>query len=228
MDLADHTAAPRRRHLVVAGRRTHVTQADLDDYAGLVAKTTWMWFEACALEQDDLRQELWLKVTHALLMYDPARSKMSEKNYVFSLVFNRVKDLLRRAKARRSIPVPHRGGTETQRVQVSSIDYRGAGSDGGALPTDAFEGQHLSIERDDVREVVVAFLPVGLSDLEVRVAVLLALGFEHRDVVAALSCSPRQVKAAARALRVALADRRPPPRDGEVADAPGVVGLAAG
>lgn len=191
-------------------------------YAGLVANTTWKFHEKCGLEMDDLRQELWLKVTQALLGYDPARCRTSENSYVFSLVFNRVKDLLRRAKARRSTNVPHREGGEKVNeevpVSMSSIDFRGVGSDGASLSTDYFEGQHLSIEREDVEELMSAFLPPGLSVLEVRVAVLLALGMEHRDVIASLSCSHRQVKAAARALRMALADRRPPPRDGEVED----------
>lgn len=208
MGLADPPTS-RRRHLVVAGRRTHVTEEDLADYAGLVAKTTFMWHEACALEPEDLRQELWLKVTQALLAYDAKRSRMSEKTYVFSLVFNRVKDFLRKEKVKRNFTVAHRDGEEVTGLRMSSIDSQRVGRDGDARPSDAFECAYLSIEREDARELIVGFLPAGLSDLEVRIAVLLAMSFEHAQIVMVLGCSQRQVKSAARALRLALADARP-------------------
>lgn len=224
MGLADRPTAPRRRHLVVAGRRAHVTQADLDVYTGLVSKTTFMWFEACGLEAEDLRQELWLKVTQALLAYDPVRSKMTEKNYVFSLVFNRVKDFLRREKVKRNFTVAHRDGEEVTGLRMTSIQAQATGRDGEARPTDAFECAYLSIEREDCRELLVGFLPAGLSDLEVRIAALLAMSFEHAQIVAILGCSQRQVKSAARALRLALADARPAGRDVAVS---GVVAVVA-
>lgn len=205
--LAGSNGAPLGR-LAVAGRRTHVTPRELAAFEGLVGKTTLIWAERCQMEPDDFRQEMWLRVTKGLLHYDSTRSKMSEENYVFSLMFNRVKDFLRRPD------VKHPGRTV-------SLEVAGRVScDGDELSSDHFEAQNCSIEREDVREVLAAFLPPGLSSLEVQVAAMLAMGYQHEEIVAVLGCSYRRVKATARVLRVALGDQRPRPRD------PGVRRLA--
>jgi DNA-directed RNA polymerase specialized sigma24 family protein len=77
-----------------------LSNARLEDYRGLIRRTSQMFAERAGMEREDFEQELWIKVWRAREMYDPRRSKLNEQRYVYSLMFNRVKDMLRYPRKR--------------------------------------------------------------------------------------------------------------------------------
>lgn len=70
-------------------------QQKLEEYEGLVIATTRYWRHCITydLADEDIQQELRMKVWRALLVFDPSRG-YPEKNHVFGAVRNRIKDLI--------------------------------------------------------------------------------------------------------------------------------------
>src|SRR3954453_23239603 len=96
-----------------------LAREDLSDkHRGLVYATARRYVGFIDMDFDDLSQELWIKVMTARRRYDPERSDMSERSYVFMAVTNKVKDLKRDTVARRK-----RGrGSEADIADVSYDD----------------------------------------------------------------------------------------------------------
>jgi len=86
-------------------------EAKLEEYEGLVIATTKKWRYAITydLSDDDIKQELRLKVWRALNSFDPTKWNGSvtdiekERRHVFGAVLNRVKDLMAKKKREEEI-----------------------------------------------------------------------------------------------------------------------------
>lgn len=192
-------------------------QATLDvaDYEGLVRSTARRFagrFVVLGLDEDDVRQIIWLKVIQARDSYSRQRSGMEERAYVFMCVANRVKDLKRDAANR----VKRGVDCYIEDVASSSPHARQAPD-----PRDRFEAQYLSIREDEVFAVVDGRFdfPASLDPGERCVVALLALDYTQREVAAMLGLGSRaKVAAVLRAVAEKMADWSPTVGSAETAE----------
>lgn len=172
---------------------------DIAAYEGLVIKTAQMFAGMVGLEMDDMRQELRLKVLKSRRSYNPARSKMTEKAYVYACLANFVKDLKRDAARRRN----------GRLVVVHIQDF-----EDGTEQLDWFEFTYSRVTHDEVfgRIEDGSFrLPATVTEAEQNVLVLLVLDYSQPEIAAYLDVSYGAVKTAVRALREKLRDWAPTP-----------------
>lgn len=164
-------------------------------YEGLVHSTTRMFAERARMDDEDFAQELRLKIWQALERFDPNRSRLPEKRYVYALMFNRVKDMIRYPRSRDDL----------------IEDELPAASDGGSPLRDRFDMRFLSTPAEVVEEALYGrgLVPEGISEFEKEVLLLLYLEYQQVEIAPLLDVPLSRVKAAVRALREALAGLRP-------------------
>lgn len=170
----------------------------LADYEGLIRRTSQMFAARAGMEEDDFAQELWLKVWRAAELYNPARARgMPEHRYVYSLMFNRVKDMLRYPRKRELLIGDIAPDTE---------------SDNGRHPIrDSFERRYLSTPPEEVVEAFESqgLIPGGLPEETKTVLLLLYLEYQQVEIAPMLGISLSRVKGHVRALREHLEGLRP-------------------
>jgi RNA polymerase sigma factor (sigma-70 family) len=171
------------------------------DFEGLVRTTARMYAPFLDTDQDDIAQELRVKVWQALNAYRPERVRTQTiEKYVFTCVRNRVKDLLK-AQRRRRLPDGSRRflligdmtpeGGDTSRFELEHQMHTSA------------EQVYAEVEEADYP------LPSTLTELEVAVVRLLVLEFSQTEIAAILSVPRRRVRIAYLAVVDKLEDWRP-------------------
>lgn len=165
---------------------------ELGDYRGLVFATARRYVGFVDLEFEDLAQELWVKVLVARRAFNPQRSRMTERQFVFMSVTNKMKDLKRDTANRR-----RRGrGSEADIADVGHED----------------EVRHLAQSHDETFRNVddgTFRLPSTLTEFEVEVVVLLTLDFNQTEAAAHLGVPRTRVRAALASVQEKMADWRP-------------------
>lgn len=141
---------------------------------------------------DDIVQVLYLKCWKAMRAYDPTRSRMTMRAFVFMAMRNQVKDL----QGRRRRP----------ECSLDAVELR-FGSHGG------FEHWAGLVVEADVEQAIVEaeemLLPNTLDALEREVVLLLLLDWQQYEVRAQLGIEPRQMEKVMRSVRIKLADWKP-------------------
>jgi RNA polymerase sigma factor (sigma-70 family) len=172
-------------------------------YEGLVFKTSHMFAAMVGLEPEDMQQELRLKIIKSKRVFDPARSSMSERAYIYSCVANLVKDLKRNA-ATRYARVGHIGYIET-------LTYGQVFADGEHFTTDHFMLAFLSESDDQTFAAVLDrfTFPSTVTQGEQEIAALLVAGFDQQEIGELMGLSRTQVTASVKKLREKLADWQP-------------------
>jgi len=179
------------------------TAGDLRSFEGLVVSTARMFASQVRMEEDDLAQELRIKVWTVIPKYDPTRSPLTLERYVFGALTNKIKDFKRGAgrEAKRRVTF----GIEFLHIE----DMRGSES----LPRqEAFDGQFHYVERDEVFEQIEEgkfVLPAGVTATEARVLVLLMTDHSKGEIALRLGITKTEVFRAMTALREKFADWRP-------------------
>lgn len=174
----------------------------LAHYAGLVFKTAARVAGASEMEQEDVQQELWIKVVTALRAYDPTRSRMKRDAYVFACIYNRSKDLLK-----------HGGRKRARGVDLFIEDLAPNSADGNGS-RERFERRHLAVDAEQVFEEIETdpvMLPNTLSALEKQIMLLLYFNYSPWEAAAKLGLSRKTVESKIESMRVKLSDFDPCP-----------------
>ena len=184
---------------------TSKTNVDLRVFEGLVRTTARMFAAQVGREEEDLAQELRVRVWRAAASYDPSKTTIGLKRYVYSAVANKVKDYKRDAArdARRR---------ELTGVSIIHIeDMRLPFNDGHGSTQEAFESRHHFVLRETVYgRVEEAFvLPSTVTEREASVLVMLMSDATKAEVAASLGITPFAVEECRRSLRLKLADWKP-------------------
>ena len=164
---------------------TSKTNVDLRVFEGLVRTTARMFAAQVGREEEDLAQELRVRVWRAAASYDPSKTTIGLKRYVYSAVANKVKDYKRDAArdARRR---------ELTGVSIIHIeDMRLPFNDGHGSTQEAF------------------VLPSTVTEREASVLVMLMSDATKAEVAASLGITPFAVEECRRSLRLKLADWKP-------------------
>lgn len=165
-------------------------QSALSDYEGLVFTTARMFASIVRMEEDDLRQELRIRVWRAVETYDATKTRIPLKNYVYGCVANKIKDFKRNA-ARRA-----KYGVEFEYIE----DQLGL-SDSPTV--DAFVGEHLAVSREEVYGSVDGLLdlPASVTPREARVLVLMMVGMSSPEIRLRLGVSRGELTGCMEGLR---------------------------
>lgn len=171
-------------------------------YEGLVGKTALMFHQQVGLEYEDMRQELYIKVVKAVRAYNPARSKQTQKAFVYSCIANLVKDLKRDAARRNG------------RFQVTYIEdqrYRDTHGTAYAASTSVFEARYQHTTHEQVFGGVEDdfVLPSTVTAEEERVLFFLLLDYAQTEIAVVLELEYGAVMKCVRSLREKLADWKP-------------------
>ena len=161
-------------------------------YEGLVFKTSQMFHEQVGLELDDMRQELRLTVLKARRKFNAARSRLTERSFVYGCVANRVKDMKRDAARRKN------GRLVVVHVGEDSLDW--------------FEFTYRRVTHDEVFGAIEdgSFrLPATITETEQEILLLLVVGYSQTEIAAAQGVAYATVNASVRSLREKMADWRP-------------------
>jgi RNA polymerase sigma factor (sigma-70 family) len=172
-----------------------LADVDISPYLGLIHATAARYEPILDDDLDDIKQVLALKVAQAIVAFNPRRTRLPLRNFVFSCVTNRVKDLLKEQSRRND----RRGGGQ---LYVEDI---------GATAT-VFEAAYLcvsqeivyaEVEDDEVR------LPSTLTALERKVIELLLLDYNQTEIAAELRVTRAAVRKAHASVQYKMADWRP-------------------
>lgn len=179
--------------------------SDIAAYEGLVFKTAEMFSAMVGLEREDMQQELRIKIIKAKRTFDPRRSKMTERAYIFSCVTNLVKDLKKHAARRSGIRVEHiedhvvKDDTAYERLSLSA----------------SFEFRYMHVTEAEAYRLLEAFtMPATVTAEESRIAAFLVMGYDHQEVADLLGVAKTQVTASVKNVREKLADWRPDKPEG--------------
>jgi DNA-directed RNA polymerase specialized sigma24 family protein len=189
------------------------TGAELRAFEGLVYSTARMFAAQVRREEEDLAQELRVRVWRAAVTYDPAKSRLSLERYVFQAVTNKIKDFKRDAarEARRR----EENGLVFLHIE-DMPNYSSLLEDTRPLNTptqEAFDGHFHFADHDEVYGRIdegLFVLPATITENEVTVLLLLLVGLSRSEVVSSLPLWPRSdVDRAIAGLRQKLADWKP-------------------
>ncbi len=150
------------------------------EYEGLIVATTRYWREHITtdLSDDDIEQELRIKVWRALESFDPSRG-YPENKHVFGVVRNRVKDLIKRKKI------------EYSETQVWSMDFDGSKPSEDLMRnygmSEAFRKNSPMLNWMIQHRVVpekssTSDLLIGLDKDEQQIAVMIARGYTPLEI----------------------------------------------
>lgn len=166
--------------------------SELAGYEGLVGRTSQLHHAQVGLEESDMRQELWITVLKALRAYSPARSRLSQRSYVFGCVTNRVKDMKRDAARRAN------GRLALVHVEEGSRDW--------------FEFTFQSATHDQTFGIVEDGhfrLPATITSEEARILFLLVIGYKQTEIALEAGVPVASIERHARSIRQKFADWRP-------------------
>lgn len=164
-------------------------------------------------EEEDLAQELRVRVWRAAVTYDSRKSRLSLERYVFQAVTNKIKDFKRDA-AREARRREENGLTflhiEDMRLPAAPIEEQHITR---RVTQEAFDGRYNFIARDEVYGCIeegLFILPATVTAREADVLVLLMMGIGKPEVALRLGLSRAEVDRCVAVLRVKFGDWRPP------------------
>lgn len=176
-------------------------------YEGLVKTTAGKYHAVVQEEYEDMCQTLRLKVLEALASYDPKRAKQPIKGYVFSCVYNKVKDFLKRRRR--------------DDLHLEDVAPQWTGSANGERQksggTDKFDGKYfMEAEADAFRDILrqTPLIPESLTETEEKVLLGLYLECQQREIADRFDLSPREVAKAVKAIKEKMADWKPSSTEG--------------
>ena len=181
----------------------------LQDFEGLVIATARIYAGRLRYEEDDLEQELRVKVWQAMRSYSPTRSPLPIQRYVFTCLTNRIKDMKR--DAAREVARRERFGVSFLHIEDCPVGHDENGRPMGTSAS-AFESLFMCVERDEVYGQIDCgkfVLPSTLTDVEARVLVLLMLVWSRPEISRRLGISIYELNSVLRRLRIKLADWNP-------------------
>lgn len=138
------------------------------------------------LADEDIAQELRMKVLYALRRHDPAR--LEESRHVFGAILNRVKDLISKRVRSEELLIDHWPGDDGD--GKAAYDHSSVVSEWGCLQRTAVTelGDGFGVRMSD------AGILAGLTDLQATVALGLAAGFTMMQIVGAAGITQTQYR----------------------------------
>jgi DNA-directed RNA polymerase specialized sigma24 family protein len=182
-------------------------RGDLRAFEGLVFSTARMFAAQVRREEEDLAQELRVRVWRAVATYDSSKTQLSLERYVFIAVTNKIKDAKR--DAARELERRRRHS-----VSFVYIEDMNTGFNEGRMPTqEIFDGFFNFATREQVYGHIdegLLTLPSTVTGREANVVVLLMQGLSRPEITGRVGPGPPDVDACVRSLREKFADWRPP------------------
>lgn len=174
----------------------------LESFEGLVRSTARMFAAQVKREEDDLAQELRVRVWRAMASWEPSRGVALDR-YVFQAVTNKIKDYKR--DAAREAKRREREGIGFVYIEDLFLFTEATGQQ------ERFDSLYHYVERDEVyAEVDGRFvMPSSVTELEAGVLLFLMTGLSKTEVAVRLSLTRAQVEESVEALRAKFADWRP-------------------
>jgi RNA polymerase sigma factor (sigma-70 family) len=173
--------------------RSPLRPSEIAYYEGLIHKTASMCAPRVQEEYEDIVAIFRIKVWRALEAYDPSRSTVPVRRYVFSCVKNQEKDLLKR-KRRNEVSLDAMIGLDDE------------------LAHDSFECAYLAVSVEVTYAEVereLPLLPSTLSSREREVLLCLYTGLSQRETAVRLVLRVTDVERAVKGIRSKMADWRP-------------------
>jgi RNA polymerase sigma factor (sigma-70 family) len=184
---------------------------ELRAFEGLVHATARMFAAQVRREEEDLAQELRVRVWRAIDSYDPARSGLSLERYVYGAIANKIKDFKR--DAARELQRRRANNLTFLYIEDMVLDRDHGGNGQRRSRQEVFDGRFNFATRDEVYGHIdegLLTLPSTVTEREAEVVVLLMLGSSRPDVAVRLGPGPPDVDACVRNLREKFADWKPP------------------
>jgi DNA-directed RNA polymerase specialized sigma24 family protein len=185
-----------------------ITGADrLMPFEGLVHATARMFAAQLHREEDDLEQELRVRVWRAVDSFDGKKSPRKDKEalgrYVYSAIANKIKDYKRDAA---------REARRRERYGVSFCHIEDTFTLGTEDPCQRFDELYNYVDREDVYGRVENgpfVLPAGVTELESHVLLLMMLDLNKPQIAIRLTVSRAEVEVCVVALREKFRDWKP-------------------
>jgi len=173
-----------------------ISDERLERYEGLVHATMRRWRKYITpdLTDEDVKQELRIKVWRALVSFDPERG-YPEERHVFGAVYNRAKDLMNK----RWRPEMHSGLEENDKRDILRHMGSWESSSSSVMPNLRYK------QYDQRRTDALNGLPVKHQ----QVVVSLTAGFNAKETRAALDMKPAEYQRIMREVRVFMDEHRP-------------------
>lgn len=185
-------------------RSTGGEQIDLGAFEGLVRTTARMFASQVKREEDDLAQELRVRVWRALVSYDPDKSRLSRERYVFQAVTNKIKDYKRDA------------AREVRRRDDAGLTFlyiEDTFTDGTTeTATERFASLYYHTTRDEVYGEIEEgrfVLPATITERETFVLLMLMMQHSKTEIVVRLGLTREEVDDVIVSLRDKLRDWQP-------------------
>jgi RNA polymerase sigma factor (sigma-70 family) len=163
--------------------RAGLAPTDISFYEGLIRKTAAMYAFYIEEDYEDIVSILRIKVWRALQSYDPARSTMPVKRYVFSCMKNQVKDLMKRRRRREVFFDDVTGNVYEPAVTADSV--------------------YADVEAE------LPVIPCTLTQLEREVILRLYTECSQRETAVLLGLSRAEMERTMKGIRTKMADWRP-------------------
>jgi RNA polymerase sigma factor (sigma-70 family) len=176
----------------------------LEAFEGLVLSTARMFAAQVKREEDDLAQELRVRVWKAVIGYNPAKTTLSLERYVFQAITNKIKDYKRDAarEAKRR---------EREGVSFLYIEDMFLLTDRTTGPQERFDSLYHFVEHEDVYGDVDGrfVMPSSVTESEANVLLLLMTGLSKTEVAVRLGITRADVFDTIGSLRAKFADWQP-------------------
>lgn len=175
----------------------------------MVHATARMFAAQVRREEEDLEQELRVRVWRAIVTYDPSKSRLTLERYVFQAVTNKVKDFKRDAARE------NRRREENGLTFLHIEDMRSPlGQDCPRRTTvqEVFDGYFNHATHDEVYGRIdegLFVLPATVTDDEASVLLLLMMDMNRAEIAMRLAIARECVDASVVALRRKFADWKP-------------------
>lgn len=185
-----------------------VTSADLEQFEGLLFKTTVLLMPYVEEDFDDVRQLLRIKVWRAYESYDSSRSKLTVKAFVFGCLYNYAKDIRKRR---------HRS-----ELFIEDLAPASASDIGGffSQQQERFYAHYLAVPQEiaflDVEDEA-PVLPNTLTEEERQVIGFLLLDYTATEITRTLGVGPKRLRAIRDRIEEKMGDWRPDTGDRRIA-----------
>lgn len=160
---------------------------DIAFYEGLIHRTAGIYARYVEEEYEDIVALFRIKVWRALESFDPAKTTIPIERYVFMVIKNQAKDLVKRKKR-----------------NLAYLEDLQAGAD--------FEHQYLSMSEERAFEDVteeIPLIPSTLTSLEREIVGLLYLQYTQRESADRLGVSRGEMEKAVKSIRAKMSDWKP-------------------
>lgn len=181
--------------------RPEEDEGRVEFYEGLVRKTAGKWQRMVGEEYEDLCQTLRMKVVEALASFKPELSRVALRNYVFSCVYNKIKDELKRKRY--------------NNLYIEDVAPKWAGSEDGAREQgsrDEFEFQYLLEPEDQAFAEILQdtpLIPSNLTAPEQKVLIGLYLEMQQKEISDKFGMTVREVGRCVKSIKVKMNDWNP-------------------